>query len=228
MRTKIQILILLILIPLCGIGIYVYGITHPELVSKYGGGPNLSQLVMSILTYLYVALTAILVYSIFQDRRRERRPYIIVDVDCSKHESWLIIRNIGKMPAKELDIHISPELPTMTGIELSKSIFKSPIAFFPPGKVFKSFIDKSFNLLAEGNSKKYSVTLKYRWDGQKRKIKEEYDIDLSCFVGRTFNRRNIEGIESWSIGKLWKKALREYLEDGLRISKSPEDSVGDN
>jgi hypothetical protein len=174
-----RILLLIVAPGICIGGVYLALHSDSGAARYLGTRAEFTALLTVFLTYCYVVLTMNMVQHMVSTQEGERRPYIVADIEFEDQQAWLVLRNLGKMPAKDIRIVISPALIGYEHLDLSEKLFKRPIAFFPPGKASRSYIDESPRLLANGKPLKYEVNLSYEWAEQDhRRYQEKYTIDL--------------------------------------------------
>jgi len=109
------------------------------------------------------------------------------------HNVWLVVKNIGKLPAEDLNVTVNPELKTATGVKLAETIFSEPFAFFPPQKEFRSFINLSPDFLSEESPSEYEFTVSYKWKGSEKLNEAKYRINVSNYKKALF--RDEKGIK---------------------------------
>lgn len=171
-------------IPLFIILIFIFATIFPSLSAPFGGPSNITGLLTTILTYFYIVLTWMMVSQIAKAQEEERRPYIIVDFEIENRLIWLVVQNIGKMPAICVKISVIPEIIDGTNKRLSDTIFSEPMMFFPPGKKFRSLIKLSHEMLSGDSPLNYKFAIQYSGDNKKRSYSEENTVNLGFHINR--------------------------------------------
>lgn len=170
------------IIPLVLIAVFIISTTFPNISNKFGGISNIISFTSALLTYIYVVLTGVMVRQIKKTSEEESRPYIIVDIEFTNRMAYFVLKNIGKLPAKELILKVNPDIQLITKKTLTQTIFSKPISLIPPGKEIRTILDVSHSFLRDENPKIYQFEIKYNW-GNKQKEKEDYIIDVSMNKG---------------------------------------------
>jgi len=176
----------LYIIPALLISFFLLGVAFPIIAQPFGGISTLVAFLTVLLTYFYVVLTAMMVNRLAKSQEEERRPFITVDLEFDQHEVHLVIQNLGKTPAIRLKIEFSPDIVNSIGKTLSKTIFYNPIPTFPPGKISRSFVDFSPDLLAAGIPEQYKITATYSFPWADTPVKEEHTFDVGLEKQRLF------------------------------------------
>lgn len=133
--------------------------------------------ILIFLTYFYVYFTWETLNKMKKESHLERRPYIISDFTSEKSELGLYVKNIGKTPAKNVEIKIEPDIVKFNNDSLNKDIFGSKIDFFPPEKIVETTINLTSKYFTN-NPDNYVVTLNYN-DSFNEKYSEKIPLDLN-------------------------------------------------
>lgn len=178
--------LLLYIVPLILVGLFLFAVTNPKLVVELGGTVTFISFLTVLLTYFYVVLTGLMVKQMIKSQEEERRPYITVDIEFEQSRGWLVISNIGRLPATDVKIKIEPELVAVQERKLSETLLSKPIAYFPPGKTLRSFVDVGRDILAKDSPHEFTATVSYTWPGQKETQSETYGINLDFYSHRLY------------------------------------------
>ena len=130
-----------------------------------------------LLTYFYVYFTWETLNKMKKESHLERRPYIVADFTSEKSELGFYIKNIGKTPAKNVEVRIEPDIVKFNNDSLNLDIFGSKINFFPPDKIVETTINSTSNYF-NNNPDQYVVSLNYT-DSFNEKYSENISLDLS-------------------------------------------------
>jgi hypothetical protein len=175
---------LLFFIPVGLIGIFILCIMFPDTANKFGGASTIVSFLTVLLTYIYVVLTGMMVRQMVKAQQDEDRPYILAHLEFDQNLCWIVVSNIGKKPAKGLTIKIDPPLVGLRNVDIAQKLFAKPISFFPPGKVFRSAVNSSVAMFADGSIDEYRFTISYAWDGCPNPVTEEYTVNVGFNKGR--------------------------------------------
>lgn len=115
-------------------------------------------------------------FNIKKESHLERRPYIVSDFTSEKSELGFYVKNIGKTPAKNVEIKIEPDIVKFNHDSLNKDVFGSTILFFPPEKSVATTINSTSNYFPN-NPENYVVSIKYT-DSFNEKFSENIHLDL--------------------------------------------------
>lgn len=177
---------LLYIVPLILIGLFLLAVANPELAKKIGGTAAFIGFLTVLLTYFYVVLTGLMVRQMVKAQEEERRPYITVDIEFEQSEGWLVISNIGRLPATDVKINIDPEIVAVRERKLSETILGKPIAYFPPGKTLRSFVDVGRDLLGKDSPKEFTARVSYSLPGKAKRHTDTYSINLDFYSHRMY------------------------------------------
>ncbi|MBN1329944.1 MAG: hypothetical protein JXA54_10770 [Candidatus Heimdallarchaeota archaeon] len=179
--NKTKTLFFFFVVPLILIVLYTISLFNEFVAQKFGGLSNISSFLIVLLTYLYVLLTARMIQKTAEIQNQERRPYILLDFEFIEDEVYIILSNTGKLPAFDLVIDFEPDIKTIFNEGLKESLFSNPIRFFPPGKIFRSFIGSGEDMLKDREPKTITLMLHYLWQGKKKPEQESYLINLDHY-----------------------------------------------
>lgn len=113
-------------------------------------------------------------------RDQETAPYVVVYFEVNRDEQtvYLVLENIGKTTATDVQLHFDPPLQTTNKREFY--YIKDGIASMPPGYRIKDFLDTVVAYLSGGSPLpvKYSVTISYYGGihGERREIVQVADL----------------------------------------------------
>lgn len=139
-----------------------------DLVSAAQIAAAVGTLVLAALTFAYVLFTRGMVKELRETRLAQERPYVIVDADYGDLPAInVVVRNIGKGPAKDITFGFSTALVESGGRDLSElPYFKDGIDFLAPGSEIKAFWDMGHTLLPlleeKGLHEGITATTRYR------------------------------------------------------------------
>lgn len=156
--------------------------------------------IYSILTLgLLIAAIWAAIYAFHQwkDARKaqeeENRPYVIVIVDPSPASPQLfdlVVRNIGKRPAKNVAIKLDPppiRAREVKGLEMRNiKLLNEPVAMIAPGQELRAFYDNAVD--RKGNDDlptAHTVSLSYM-DSSGETYEENSSLDLDALKGTLF------------------------------------------
>lgn len=150
---------------------------------------------MALLTFVYVVFTILIFISNNKSvkemklaREEEYRPFIVSYIQTKPNGTTeLIIENIGKTVAKNVEIEISPEFNFPKKSPLSNSfVLNNSIPNMPPNYRLKFYIGSIKDFKIEGDSYQvYEVWVKYHsFDNQH--YKDNYTIDFNIGSGGLF------------------------------------------
>ncbi len=189
-----RVFLLYIVPPILG-ALFLLGVAHPELANRFGGTATFISFLTVLLTYLYVVFTGLMVRQIAKAQEEERRPYITVDIEFEQSVGWLVISNIGKLPATEVEITIVPELVAVRGRKLSETILSKPIAYFPPGKILRSFVNVGRELLGKEGPKEFTARVSYSLPERQNRYTDTYSINIDFYSHRLYtSQRDLKDI----------------------------------
>lgn len=115
---------------------------------------------MILLTYFYVIFTWEMLEKLKKESYLEKRPYLISDFESENSFLRIYVKNIGKTPAKNVEIQIRPDIKIFDNKSLNQSIFKEKILFFPPEKQIGSLINTTPEFF-KNESSEYEISLSY-------------------------------------------------------------------
>jgi hypothetical protein len=155
----------------------------------------LAGVVTALLTYGYVAYTARMVRHMIETTRDESRPFVVVDFEYEERVISVVVTNVGKTPASDVQIRFTPELEGSHN--LSQTIFRKPILFLPPGRVIRTVVDFSGRFFDDDNPRptEYEVDVSYRRLKSVDAYREKYQLDMSWFQHLTWvSRKGVDDI----------------------------------
>ncbi|MFN4228049.1 MAG: hypothetical protein ACK4F0_07935 [Candidatus Ratteibacteria bacterium] len=163
-------------------------------------------------------------------REQEFFPYVVVyfDVPYGQHIIELVVKNIGKRPAKNVKMKISPPLVSSESkIDLGEVGFiKNGIKMLPPGYEIRTFVDTTSAYFDRRKELPLQYKVKVSWFCENEEQTTEWDLDLSIYYNRLsisgkgihqlveINekiKRTLEGIENTLSG------MNNILAEGLRV-----------
>jgi hypothetical protein len=209
------------IVPFLLVGLYIVSNLYPGISKFMGDTGTLITFLTAIFTYIYVVLTGLTVRQMVKNSEDESRPYIIADIEINDHCVFFIIRNIGKLPAKELKVKIEPDIVNTIGKSLNTTLFSKPISIVAPGKEIKTFINTSMVVFKSEAPKVFEVALEYKW-GNAKVENESYRLDISMYHDLvTVNVKSIHHVakELEEISKNFKKVIKY----NSILVKSPKD-----
>jgi len=94
---------------------------------------------------------------------RERRPDVILDVDCERGLLFLALRNIGDDLACRVSVKFSPDLVGLGGetVVSDAAIFRR-LAYLPPGKSIRVFLDTAPLFFGRAREDSFRARVQYR------------------------------------------------------------------
>jgi hypothetical protein len=112
---------------------------------------------------------------------RERRPDVILDVDCEQGSLFLVLRNIGDDLACRVSVKFSPDLVGLGGerIVSDASIFRR-LAYLSPGKSIRVFLDSAPLFLGRPQEDSFRARVQYRSRSGKE-FTETFTHDLGVY-----------------------------------------------
>jgi hypothetical protein len=180
----------------------------------------LAGVASALLTYWYVAYTARMVRHMIETAREESRPFVVVDFEYEERIISVVVTNVGKAPAADVQIRFTPEL--QGSHNLSQTIFKKPIMFLPPGRVIRTVVDVSW-LFFEGDNRlptEYEVDVSYRRLTAAETYREHYQLDMSWFQHLTWvGKKNLDDMAK-SLETLEKTFASVIDRDGVLVKTS--------
>jgi Putative DNA-binding domain len=134
-------------------------------------------------------------YEIADIRGRILRASSLVTIDTDIRDdvvSLFILRNIGNLPAHDVQFHFSPE-PVWDADEKPR-LFAEGIRFLSPGKVY-SFFYRSYIELANQPTKfpnAFDVAISYFHPGMGKRMAENVHLDFIDYEGTQIDRSELE------------------------------------
>jgi len=110
-----------------------------------------------------------------------RRPDVILDVDCEQGALFLVLRNIGEDLACRVSVKFSPDLVGLGGerVVSDAAIFQR-LAYLPPGKSIRVFLDATPLLFARKQENKFRARVQYQSRSGKA-FSEIFSHDLDVY-----------------------------------------------
>jgi hypothetical protein len=179
-KDKIVNVIVLIFTAFCLL-LIVYPFLYPSSdvasdIQKY------SATVLAFLTLLYVLLTFYIVKSNSKSLKELLRPYIVVTFPIKYNRLYFSIKNIGRRPAKNLNINIEPEIGSIQQQNLKgncNSLLKQ--TFVAPEQEFINIIDLLPSILRNQSEKIFNIKTVYE-DLYGEIFTESFTIILSNYL----------------------------------------------
>lgn len=179
----------------------------------------IGTLALAILTFAYVLFTRSMVKELRETRLAQDRPYVIVDADYEELPIInVVVRNVGKGPAKDVTFDFSADLEASRGRNLSElAYFTEGIEFLAPGNEIKAFWDMGHSLIPfleqKGIDKGIRVTAHY-----KAYTGESYDTN---WVINPLILKGLPSIRRYSTSDM-AKALKQLSDDFHRALRRGE------
>jgi len=125
-------------------------------------------------------------------REQEFSPYVVAyfDVPYGKFEIGLVVKNIGKTPAKNVKLKFDPPLiNSFQGEKINEVGFiKDGIKMLPPNYEVRTFIDSTFDYFNEKKELPLQYTVLIDWfDENGKAMNAEWMLDLSSYYNRLFS-----------------------------------------
>ncbi|WP_143960192.1 hypothetical protein [Litoribacter populi] len=86
---------------------------------------------MFFLTYFMVIFTWETLQKSRQESYLESRPYLIADFEAEEGLLYFYVRNIGKTPALNVNLHINPDIKLFDKISFNEKVFSKEIKYSP-------------------------------------------------------------------------------------------------
>ncbi|MBU2525057.1 MAG: hypothetical protein KKC03_00455 [Bacteroidetes bacterium] len=133
---------------------------------------------LTLLTYFYVVFTWEMLERMKMESYLERRPYIVADFKSPKGDLHFELENIGKTPALNVKVKVTPDFELGKKEEtINSTIFNDKIDFYPPKKMIETYISSTSSFF-DKNPDKFMVQLDYE-DCFKMKFSEKIILDLN-------------------------------------------------
>lgn len=129
-------------------------------------------------------------------REQEFAPYVVVffSIPYGDVLMELVVKNIGRMPARDVRISFSPPLQnTHDGLKANQmALIEHGIQSLPPDHEIKTFFDTTLNYFSKsrGLPMRYCVSASWYSINAERRFTSQWDIDLSCHADRRYVRPN--------------------------------------
>lgn len=123
-------------------------------------------------------------------RDDETAPYVVVhfDIPHGKQLLYLVIKNIGKSVATDVQITFDPILSDTRGKKFSAfPIFTDGIKTLPPDYEIKTLVDVSFEFYNSNLPKSYTVTVSYSGGMSDKRRSGEYILDIMMYSNLTMS-----------------------------------------
>lgn len=163
-------------------------------------------------------------------RDEETAPYVLVYFNMEETSPliYLIIKNIGKTPARNIRIDFDPPLQSTQQSLLEKySPLVNGIPSLAPGQEIRTWFDLYRRYSRANYPKTYTVKLSYYGGISDKQRGDEQVIDLSMYEGRIYTRE--EGIADLvKVGNDIRRTLGRIAEEIRDSRQQPEQSLNDN
>jgi hypothetical protein len=158
--------------------------------NRFGGASNILGFFTVYLSYIYVVLTNQMLRQMIKSQEADRRPFVIVDIERTQGWGYMVVKNIGKLPARDLSITFNPPIRAIFGqTERPISLIENPIPFLPPERELRTAIGLEQLIFRGPNVRPYAVIVSYSWSGHNTPVSEEYSIDVAVY-GRMLDLRD--------------------------------------
>lgn len=174
--TKLNISVILGLAVI--VALLIVGIKNQAVVDWFGGESVFPQIILTVITLFYVALTAMMLAQMNRAHHADTRPYVSIDLVIENHRVWVRAYNYGRSSARNVKVRFEPDITLKTTKTLNESVFKDVISYFPPQKEIRCFINQSPEFLRSSNET-YRVKCEYTDAQNKKVIKESHTISVS-------------------------------------------------
>jgi len=159
-----------------------------------------------------------------ETREQEFSPYVVVYFYIPEKQTdiELVIKNVGRMPAKNVKFTFNPPLVTSEPeiTNFVSNFIKNGIEFLPPNYEIKTFVDITFAYFDE--KKKFPLTYEaiVSWTDVKgkRQMSAEWKLDLSPYYWRLFSSE--KGIHELAASTEKINNSLEKIEHGLDTIKN--------
>lgn len=124
-------------------------------------------------------------------RDEETRPYVITDIELSRHERnvlLLVVENIGRTPAKNVKVTFEPPLRTTlaaSGLVEGGPLLDEGIAFMPPGRRVEVLFDISHDRVNKDLPLRHVATVESQDTRGRDLPAATYVIDLSFWLDQS-------------------------------------------
>jgi hypothetical protein len=124
---------------------------------------------------------------------RAHRPDVILDVDCESGLLFLVLRNIGDDLACRVSVKFSPHLVGLGGgrIVSDAAVFRR-LAYLPPQKSIRVFLDTAQLLFARGTENSFRAHVQYR-NRRGEEFSDTFTHDLDVY-------RDLPEMAGWPTG----------------------------
>jgi len=190
--------LLTVLIPVVFVVLFTCTLVFPDFGAVVGGPAVFTGFIITLLTYLYVVFTGLSLQEMTKAQEAQRRPYVTVDLEFEEFSGWIVIANVGKLPAFDVRIQFDPELTATRNRKLSETLFREPISFIPPGKILRSFVDVGKRLLDEEQPAIFKARVSYKGIDGATVFNEAYSINLDFYRHRLSTRHaSLDEVSKW-------------------------------
>ncbi len=165
---------------------------------------NNSTVFLSFLTFLYVLITYLILSSSVKSSEEQLRPYIVVTFPIIHLDVYFIIKNIGKRPAHNINIEISPPIDSIQ-MESFKGNCTPMLTqyFLAPNQELKNFITTTPYILKDNFDipELFEIEITY-FDSTGILYTEMHKTNFNSltYKGKIINRDNndyLKGIEKY-------------------------------
>jgi len=137
----------------------------------------IANLSLAVGTFLMAFYTRKSAQEMNLTRKESNKAHVIIHFKHRGPIIHLVVKNIGKTPAKNVTIRSDPQIKNSRGRTFN-SLLEGVIPSFPPGFEITTFFDISNAYFNKHNSvKKYNVTINFI-NIYNEEIEEEYVLDL--------------------------------------------------
>lgn len=126
-----------------------------------------------------------------ETRDQESAPYIVVYFDFQGSEIYLVVENVGKGLAMDINFEFEPKLQNTYGEEINEmSMIKEGIGSVPPKYKIRTFFDMTFSYFDKDLPLKYKVKISYFGGLKDEKRIIEQILDIGYYKHITVLREN--------------------------------------
>ncbi len=111
-----------------------------------------------------------------------QRPFVLIDVMAVEFALYLVVKNLGDIPAEHIKLSISPQLPTISNRDPAQyPIFRNGIRYLTKEKSYFLMLGSAHQLVKESNPP-FTVDVEYRYL-EHYVASDHFEINLSEFIG---------------------------------------------
>lgn len=115
----------------------------------------------------------------------ETAPYIIAFFDVHEHMVDLVLKNIGKSVAMDINISIDPDISKITDADLS-TILNKGIKMLVPNQEYRTFLTPTVQMYEKNDKLIFKICLSYKGGFLNKERKYEYTTNLDIYRKRRF------------------------------------------